>query len=126
MLLEERIRENKINVLTNNNNNNIRSNNNTSNINHNNTGAVSVPVATGETVNSKFKLKNIIQAKVQCNSAVCSLHCDCDSFLSQIIDVDKADPLTGLVSWMKIETKQKTFEEKVPTVLGLGGLEYQV
>ena len=44
--------------------------------------------------------------------------------LSQIIDVDKADPLTGLVSWMKIETKQKTFEEKVPTVLG--GLEYQV
>ena len=40
--------------------------------------------------------------------------------------MDKADPLTGLVSWMKIETKQKTFEEKVPTVLGLGGLEYQV
>ena len=49
---------------------------------------------------------------------------DSDSFLSQIIDVDKADPLTGLVSWMKIETKQKTFDEKVPTVLG--GLEYQV
>ena len=115
MLLEERIRENKINVLTNNNNNNNSNSNN-------NTGSASVPVATGETVNSKFKLKNIIQAKVQCNSVVSSLHCD--RSLSQIIDVDKADPLTGLVSWMKIETKQKTFEEKVPTVLG--GLEYQV
>ena len=55
MLLEERIRENKINLLT---NNSISSHNN------NNTGGVSVPVATGETVNSKFKLKNIIQAKV--------------------------------------------------------------
>ena len=55
MLLEERIRENKINVLTNNNNNN------------NSIASVSVPVA-GETGNTKFKLKNIIQAKVQFNS----------------------------------------------------------
>ena len=60
MLLEERIRENKINVLTNNNNNN------------NSKASVSVPVA-GETGNTKFKLKNIIQAKVQCNSPLLSL-----------------------------------------------------
>ena len=60
MLLEERIRENKINVLTNNNNNN------------NSIASVSVPVA-GETGNTKFKLKNIIQAKVQFNSPLLSL-----------------------------------------------------
>ena len=60
MLLEERIRENKINVLTNNNNNNTTTNNN----NNNSIASVSVPVA-GETGNTKFKLKNIIQAKVQ-------------------------------------------------------------
>ena len=45
------------------------------------------------------------------------------SWLPQIIDVDKADPLTGLVSWMKIETKQKTLDEVVPCVVG--GREYQ-
>ena len=60
MLLEERIRENKINVLSNNNNNN----NNTT-TNNNNIGGASDPVEAGSTVNSKFKLKNIIQAKVQ-------------------------------------------------------------
>ena len=60
MLLEERIRENKINVL--NNNNNSSSNNNRSS-NNSNIASVSVPEL-GETVNSKFKLKNIIQAKV--------------------------------------------------------------
>ena len=65
MLLEERIRENKINVLTNNNNNNTTNNNNS-------IASVSVPVA-GETGNTKFKLKNIIQAKVQCNSPLLSL-----------------------------------------------------
>ena len=57
MLLEERIRENKINVLNNNSSNNNRGNNN------NNIASVSVPEL-GETGNSKFKLKNIIQAKV--------------------------------------------------------------
>ena len=67
MLLEERIRENKINVLTNNNNNN----NNNSN-NNNNIASVSVPVA-GDTGNTKFKLKNIIQAKVQFNSPLLCL-----------------------------------------------------
>ena len=61
MLLEERIRENKINVLSNNNNNN--NNNNMSN--NNNKGGASDPVIAGPTVASKFKLKNIIQAKVQ-------------------------------------------------------------
>ena len=60
MLLEERIRENKINVLSNNNNNN----NNTT-TNNNNIGGASDPVEAGSTVNYKFKLKNIIQAKVQ-------------------------------------------------------------
>ena len=65
MLLEERIRENKINVLTNNNNNNNSNNNN-------NIASVSVPVAK-ETGNTKFKLKNIIQAKVQYNSSLLSL-----------------------------------------------------
>ena len=59
MLLEERIRENKINVLSNNNNNNNTTTNN------NNIGGASDPVEAGSTVNSKFKLKNIIQAKVQ-------------------------------------------------------------
>ena len=115
MLLEERIRENKINVLSNNNNNTTT---------NNNIGGASDPVEAGSTVNSKFKLKNIIQAKVQWSLQSPLSADDSDSFLSQIIDVDKADPLTGLVSWMKIETKQKTFDEKVPTVLG--GVEYQV
>ena len=64
MLLEERIRENKINVLSNNNNNNNNNINNMSN-NNNNKGGASDPVVAGLTVNSKFKLKNIIQAKVQ-------------------------------------------------------------
>ena len=71
MLLEERIRENKINVLNNNNNNNNSSNNNRGN-NNNNVASVSVPEA-GETVNSKFKLKNIIQAKVEFNFALLSV-----------------------------------------------------
>ena len=75
MLLEERIRENKINILSKNNNNN---NNNNNSINNNNNIGVSesVPVAAGEAVkplNSKFKLKNIIQAKVEFDSAVSSL-----------------------------------------------------
>ena len=69
MLLEERIRENKINVLNNNNNNS--SNNNRGN-NNNNIASVSVPEL-GETVNSKFKLKNIIQAKVEFNFALLSV-----------------------------------------------------
>ena len=70
MLLEERIRENKINVL-NNNNNNSSSNNNRGN-NNNNIASVSVPEA-GETGNPKFKLKNIIQAKVEFNFALLSV-----------------------------------------------------
>ena len=37
--------------------------------------------------------------------------------MTQIIDVEKAEPLTGLVSWMKIETKQKIVTESVPCVL---------
>ena len=68
MLLEERIRENKINVL---NNNNSSSNNNRSS-NNSNIASVSVPEL-GETVNSKFKLKNIIQAKVEFNFALLSV-----------------------------------------------------
>ena len=73
MLLEERIRENKINILSKNNNNN---NNNSSSINNNNGVSESVPVAAGEAVkplNCKFKLKNIIQAKVEFDLAVSSL-----------------------------------------------------
>ena len=37
--------------------------------------------------------------------------------------MEKAEPLTGLVSWMKIETKQKV-AETVPCVLA-SGEEYQ-
>ena len=73
MLLEERIRENKINILSKNNNNNNNNNNNSINNNNNIGVSESVPVAAGEAVkplNSKFKLKNIIQAKVEFDSAV--------------------------------------------------------
>ena len=103
-LLEERSREQK----------------NTNNNNNNGSESVRPSGCRGgcqrvKPLKYKFKLKNIIQAKVEFDS-------HCDSFLPQIIDVDQADPLTGLVSWMKIETKQKTFEEKVPSVLGLAAL----